>query len=75
MYVQVYISVSFQSPAVYIDNNNIQITFDLAAKETMVRCRSFFNCGGERAGSELALAEKKKKHVHTRHTNKKKKNS
>ena len=37
------------------------VTFDLAAKDTIVRCRSFFSCAGVRAGKELALAAKKKK--------------
>lgn len=35
-------------------------TFDLAANETIVRCRSFFSCAGERAGNELALAAENK---------------
>lgn len=34
----------------------IKVTFDLAANETIVRCRSFFSCTGVRAGNELALA-------------------
>ena len=38
------------------------ITFDLAAKDTIVRCRSFLSCGGVRAGSELALAAKISSH-------------
>lgn len=31
----------------------------MAANETIVRCRSFFNCPGVRAGNELALAARK----------------
>ena len=42
----------------YLQKSAGLFTLDLAAKETIVRCRSFFSCGGVRAGSELALAGK-----------------
>ena len=44
-------------------HEELLVTFDLAAKDTIVRCRSFFSCAGVRAGKELALAAKNKKKV------------
>ena len=39
-------------------HDELLVTFDLAAKDTIVRCRSFFSCAGVRAGKEPALAAK-----------------
>ena len=39
-------------------HEELRLTFDLAAKDTIVRWRSFFSCAGVRAGKELALAAK-----------------
>lgn len=45
----------------YFNNQKInnQFTFDLAAKETIVKCRSFLSCGGLRAGNKLEFAAKR----------------